>query len=238
MDVEKPKFGTQKWFENYWYHYKWHTIAGLFILFVAVSLLHDLVTKEKYDAEMMITGQQYVDYTVSERLGLLLSQYAEDYDGNGEINIGVFSNEFPTDSAQVEMMMAAQTRLMAELSDGLSMVMVLDNYTYDLINNSSEGDFFADISAYSDKAYDGGMKINLSDTPLGSDPGIKTIAEQYFLVLRSPDMHAANRNEKAVENYQNQVKLLENLLADNKVNPIEIPPPEKSSLEAMFELPE
>ena len=50
-------------------------------------------------------------------------------------------------------------------------------------------------------------------------------------------MRAANRNEEAVENYQNQVRLLENLLADNKVNPIEIPEPEKSSLEKMFELP-
>jgi hypothetical protein len=237
MDVEKPKFGTQKWFENYWYHYKWHTIGGLFVLFMVISLVHDLVTKEKYDAEMMITGQQYVDYTVSERLGLLLSQYAEDYDGNGEINVAVFSNEFPTNSAQAEMVMAAQTKLMAELSDGRSMILILDDYTYNLIDAGNQDGFFVDLSAYSDKAYSSGTKIQLADTPLGSDPGIQTIAEQYFLVLRSPNMRAANRNEEAVENYQNQVRLLENLLADNKVNPIEIPEPEKSSLEKMFELP-
>lgn len=238
MDVEKPKFGTQKWFENYWYHYKWHTIAGLFILFMAVTLIRDMVTREKYDAEMMMTGQAYVDYTVSERMSLLLSQYAEDYDKNGEINVGIFANTFPADAAQAEMMMAAQTKLMAELSDGRSMVMILDDYTYSLIDDGNEDGFFVDISVYSDKAYDGGTKLRLADTPLGSDPGIEPIAESYFLVLRSPDTRAANRNEEAVANYQNQVALLKNLLADNKVNPIEIPPPEKSSLEQMFELPE
>ncbi|MCI8622521.1 MAG: hypothetical protein HFG26_02520 [Provencibacterium sp.] len=230
MDIEKPKFGTQKWFENYWYHYKWHTIVGLFLLVMVVTMVHDLVVKEKYDAEMMITGRVYTDYTFAERLALLLEQYAEDYDGNGEINVSVSSNLFPSDEVQAEMFMAAQTRLMAELSDGLSMVLFLDDYTFDMIERSSDGSFFADLSAYSGKAFDGGKKIRLSDTPLGTDPGIAPYAEKYFLTLRRSDMRAANRNEKAVANYQNQLSLLENLLADHKTNPIEIPPPEENPL--------
>lgn len=238
MDLEKPKFGTRKWFENYWYHYKWHTIIGLFIVFIIVSLVHDILTREKYDAELMITGQTYVTSTPAGRIALLLEQYCGDYDGNGEIKVNVVDNIFPSDMAQAEMMMAAQTKLMVELSDGRSMVMILDDYTYDMINQSSEGNFFADISAYSDKAYDGGTKVKLADTPIGDDPGLAGCADDYFLALRIPDMRAANRDEEAVLNYQNQVEMLKNLLSDNKVNPFEVPPPEEDPLLAMFALPE
>lgn len=238
MDLEKPKFGTQKWFENYWYHYKWHTIIGLFILFIIGSMAHDMLTREKYDVELMITGQNYINYTPASRIALLLEQYTGDYDGNGEVNVSVADNVFPSNMAQAEMMMAAQTKLMAELSDGRSMVMILDDYTYDMINLSSEGDFFADLSAYSDKAYDGGAKIKLADTPIGDDPGLANCADTYFLTLRSPDMRAANRNEAAVLNYQNQLDMLKNLLSDNKVNPFEVPPPEADPLLEMFALPE
>ena len=46
----------KKWLENYWYHYKWHTlISGAAIILVAV-LIVQLAAKVNYDALFMYVG--------------------------------------------------------------------------------------------------------------------------------------------------------------------------------------
>lgn len=221
MEYEKPKFGTKKWFENYWYHYKWHTIAGLFLLFVIVTFVADMLGKEVYDTEVSVNCKTAISYEQSDQMSRLLSQYATDYDGNGEVNVGVNLNVFPPNETDAQMMMAAQVKFAAEVSEGNSMIMIMDDYIYDQIGDPT---VFCDLSVYSDKAYDQNRKIKLSDTPLGEDPLLAEIADDIFLVLRSPDTHAVKRNEESLAQYENDIAVLENLLTDNKISPL---PPEE-----------
>ena len=44
----------KKWFENYWYHYKWHTIAAVFVLFLVGYITFQNQQIETYDMECSV----------------------------------------------------------------------------------------------------------------------------------------------------------------------------------------
>lgn len=51
----------KKWLENYWYHYKWHTLIGGAAIILVVVLIAQLAAKVNYDALFMYVGDDYID---------------------------------------------------------------------------------------------------------------------------------------------------------------------------------
>ena len=49
--------------ENFWYHYKWHTIVGIFIVIVAAILITQLFTKTEYDVNIIYAGEKAIATT-------------------------------------------------------------------------------------------------------------------------------------------------------------------------------
>ena len=49
-EVEVGKQSFAKWLDNYWYHYKWHTIAVVFVIIVAIVCTVQLINRTVYDA--------------------------------------------------------------------------------------------------------------------------------------------------------------------------------------------
>ena len=45
--------------ENYWYHYKWHTLVGIFFLVVAIMIVSSVLDKEEPDVLMYYGGPAY-----------------------------------------------------------------------------------------------------------------------------------------------------------------------------------
>ena len=52
MKKEKKEF--QNWWENYWYYYKWHTIAGIFVLVVLIITITECAKTVKPDLGVSI----------------------------------------------------------------------------------------------------------------------------------------------------------------------------------------
>ncbi|MBE6619211.1 MAG: hypothetical protein E7626_05465 [Ruminococcaceae bacterium] len=77
VDPDEIKRPTSflKWIENFWYHYKWHTIIGLFFVILAIVLVVQLVQREKYDIKIAYAG----DFTVmsEDENATLLSDFPE-----------------------------------------------------------------------------------------------------------------------------------------------------------------
>ena len=46
----------KKWFENYWYHYKWTTIVVLFFVIVIGIGVGQMATKDTYDINILYSG--------------------------------------------------------------------------------------------------------------------------------------------------------------------------------------
>ena len=43
-----------KWLDNFWYHYKFHTLCTVFLIIVAAFTLTSIFTAEKYDFKVML----------------------------------------------------------------------------------------------------------------------------------------------------------------------------------------
>lgn len=91
MKIKKGRFGL--WFENFWYHYKWHTIISLFIIFVVTICTVQMCSKEEYDTHIIYAGSQEVrgqknenDISMYETLSKSLNEAVEDFDENGKVN--------------------------------------------------------------------------------------------------------------------------------------------------------
>ena len=79
---------------NFWYHYKWHTIALLFTVFVIVVCTVQCASNTRYDIQVLYAGNHAFGRT-SDDGGF--SEYAtavstlesltKDHDGNGEVNV-------------------------------------------------------------------------------------------------------------------------------------------------------
>ncbi len=219
---ERPKFGTKEWFTNYfWYHYKWATLAAIFGVLVLIVFIKDMVTQEKYDMQISVNSSIFTTMDQQYAFEEAWEAYAEDFDEDGTVNVGALVNYIPQgEQADPNLVMAGQTKFVVELSDGKSMILLFDEAIYEQIERSNGGgeSFFADLSALSDKAYDNGIKIKLSDTPLGKDPLLAPLADELFITMRSADSPLVTKNGETLRQYDREMAVLENLLADTKTH--------------------
>ncbi len=95
-DTAATKGGFVAWLDNFWYHYKWHTIAAIFVLVVAIVCTVQLVQREDYDAVIAYAGSKDVskkaengDVAEIVTLQTSLKDVVKDVDGNGEISISL-----------------------------------------------------------------------------------------------------------------------------------------------------
>ncbi len=87
-----------KWLDNFWYHYKWHTVAVLFITFVLTVCITQCAMKEKQDAVVMYAGPYMYSgeesHTVKDELNKVLPS---DLNGDGKKTVGLVTYRIMTD---------------------------------------------------------------------------------------------------------------------------------------------
>ena len=86
--------GTAARLENFWYHYKWHTIAAIFALFVIIVCTVQCASNTKYDIQILYAGDHVFGRTSTDgsypeylKMSSTLADFADDYDKNGETNV-------------------------------------------------------------------------------------------------------------------------------------------------------
>lgn len=100
----KIKFPFGERAENFWYHYKWHTVIAL-ILVIAITIASvQMCSKTSYDMYVMYAGGSDIkmsgfdgkssDY---ERLHSATLRFVSDVDGDGERNLSMLNLFLPSD---------------------------------------------------------------------------------------------------------------------------------------------
>ena len=91
--------------ENFWYHYKWHTIAAIFVLVVSIVVIVQCASREKYDVYILYAGDKAVSTSKSnpERQQFVgaFSSVASDFDGNGDVSVA-FKHLYQPDDEEIE----------------------------------------------------------------------------------------------------------------------------------------
>ncbi len=93
-----------KWFDNFWYHYKWHTIATLFVIFVLIVCFAQSCGREKQDMVIAYAGEYNLSSFNGEEYQKakqeLSAALPKDYNADGEKIVGLITNHVMTAEQQ------------------------------------------------------------------------------------------------------------------------------------------
>ena len=81
----------KKWFENYWYHYKWLTLALVFVLILVIIGVKSFVDRSEPDLQIVYFSKTTLHDSEMEALkkSLINNNVVKDLDGDGKINIHI-----------------------------------------------------------------------------------------------------------------------------------------------------
>lgn len=113
---------------NFWYHYKWQTIGGIFLAVVLTVMVTQLFTRNTPDYRvLLLTERAYTPQEV-DTLELLLAPYGDDLDGDGTVEIHVQNCML---GEQVKMQYNSNIQMFqANLMAGDVMCFIWDQKTY------------------------------------------------------------------------------------------------------------
>lgn len=207
--VKEPKFSSiGKWLENFWYHYKFHTIGAAVILFTVIVSGYQLLSREKYDYNIMYAGPQVIAVQDLYYIQDAFEQVADDYDKNGEVavcvdDILILSPEEIQDAKDRGVMLnldflnQSTTEYYQQIMVGNDIICMLSPYAYDMVYGE---DGFLPLNEIFDEipeaAY-GDCGILLSKTDFGKEfNGINDLPEDTILCIRRINTLAKFKGEK------------------------------------------
>lgn len=159
--------------DNFWYHYKWHTLIALFAILITVICTFQLCSKPSYDVHILYAGYYNIDRTQTEDGSLpeyntFLSSFKQvggDFDGNGEISISLATHRVMSEAKRDELYSAgdyvSEALVTSDRKDLYDRMLyseyylcILSTEVYDDCMKKFDGDmggrglFFVDLSEY------------------------------------------------------------------------------------------
>ena len=224
------KSGFFAWLDNFWYHYKWHSLIALFLVFAITVCTLQMCDKESYDIHILYAGnhafaRQSTDADAPEyfKARQSLARFASDYDGDGEVKVSLRDLFIPdkdsmSDLSEIEYSRASEDRtnlvtLMVSGDHYLCFVSseVYENYkgTGRLMNiKALVGDGMA--LQYFD---DTGEGVYLSSTAFSSLSGFSSLPEDTLIVLRSTNFSTHLNKSSNEKSYKRAEKTLLKILS-------------------------
>ena len=137
----EPKTFKEK-VQNYWFHFKWHTIGAIFLTVTIAILTAQCMGREKYDYEVVFFAHNSCLDVQTEKIEEYLEKYTTDINGDGAVNVGVTNCTFSENGdAQYRntMMTKIQTQIIANKS---AIIYLVDKKGYDYLQGNIEGGIF------------------------------------------------------------------------------------------------
>ena len=209
--VQSPLF---KKLDNYWYHYKWHTVIALFLVAVILICSLQMCAKEEYDIEVLYAG----DGKLNNKQAILdieaaFSDLLTDQTGDGIVSVNLVSywvdddisldtevegGLSPTDiSYTLNYSMNNQKAYVDEVKAGNVSLFLVSPHLFHMVDDEAGfmrvTDLFPELKTYEDEVcvFDEDGKINrfgvvLSKTEFGQRAGLCDLPEDTILCVRKP----------------------------------------------------
>lgn len=201
----------QKKWENYWYYYKWHTIAAVFVLAVVAITVHQCATRVDPDMSVaLVTKSVEVPQQTCDQLAGVLEKYTADVNHDGRKVVEVENYDLASTDPQVQE--AQSAKLMADLSAGTNVIFITDSSAYAYLEKS--GPLFASLNALAPGA-PSGKQIAFTKLPQLRSAVGDALAGKLFLSSCSKDTVAAVASGGNKRAYENAVSVLASLLRAN-----------------------
>lgn len=119
---ETPK---SKW-KNFWFYYKWHTYASIFIIIVLAVSIRSCVTRINPDISVMFLSSVPLAEQDSKLIENEFAKYVEDYTKNGKNEVSVNNIYFSQNAVDAQINMAMRQKFIAELAAGDTVLFITD----------------------------------------------------------------------------------------------------------------
>ena len=90
-DQTVPTSPFLKKVDNYWYHYKWHTIIGVFLLVTLLICTLQMCRKPSYDTEIIYAGPYSIGKVQQGDIKNTIASFMKDNDKNGSVDLNLIS---------------------------------------------------------------------------------------------------------------------------------------------------
>lgn len=249
MEENKEKYGDAKiqgkspffkWFDNFWYHYKWHTLIALFAILVVVVCTLQTCSRESYDIHILYAGNREVKRT-STSGGVIeyetflddLTRIGEDFDGNGKVSVSL-KTLFSLTADEIKAVeetpgLEVNYTLLQQDAATLSQLMTYGDYYLCFLSESVYRDYrerdgvslFVPLTPYAEgtegaRLSEDGDAIYLSSVDFGSLPLLADFPEDTVICLRALTEVTEKTDRTSRQKFENSKKVLENLLAYRK----------------------
>lgn len=227
--------------DNYWYHYKWHTIIALFLVAVILICSLQMFKKDKYDIEVLYAGpsSKLNDMQTILDIEAAFSDLLSDQNGDGKVTVNlvsywVNSNIENEDFSQTDVnytlnySMTNKQAYIDEVKAGNVSVFLVSPELFHLVDDEAGfmrvTDIFPELEEYQNEVcvFDEDGKINrfgvvLSKTALGERAGLSSLPKDTILCIRKKSpMTGFFGAQRAEEAHALAVDVFKNALALGK----------------------
>ncbi|MBR3844480.1 MAG: hypothetical protein IKM39_03115 [Clostridia bacterium] len=208
--AEKSNF--MKLLDNYWYHYKWHTIIALFLVVTVGVSVTQCAVKPNYDQSAVL----YCDRTVMENTALALemelTKHSDDLNGDGETLFGVYNVSYDSDGTNPQNAAYANSqKLMVMVSSADYVLYIVDEYGYKRLMTEDNMQLFETYDFLPDKE---GTAWNWKGSALQETMKDSKLPENLYFCIRKVAGTAAQGDEDAIKRAEHAAELLQNLIKD------------------------
>ena len=208
-EIKRPT-SFRAWVENYWYHYKWHTIVALFIIIIGAVLVTQMVTKEKYDIKAIYSGPAQLDGGELEKISDAFSELlSDDINGDGKINAITYGEYLLSPEQQKELEAEAKKQSIAEnteyvflytaedrnnalnntntlVATGEAIICLMDKYNYDILRNNNAFATLDEVLGYTPEFARDEYSVYLKDTDFGKyfESAFELLPEDTIICIR------------------------------------------------------
>ncbi|MEA4832078.1 MAG: hypothetical protein VB118_05615 [Oscillospiraceae bacterium] len=213
MNVNKMTFRQKV--ENYWYHYKWVTVAGIFVVVFIVVCSVQMAIKKDADVTFMYAGPASVSYQHLDDLKTSCRDVLHDYNGDGSINVNYIEYSIYTDSngdVLFDNQMNTFEMYRQQLLAGDAQIYLLESTYYDdLLDDDLLVPFVEFMDAAPADSYDA-YSYMLGNLDIYKLPGFDQLPADTIICLRSKQTIGISENE-AEERYQNALKAYKDIIS-------------------------
>ena len=138
-----PKTFTEKW-ENFWFHYKWHTIAVVFITVALAIIITQCATRTKYDLKIVYFTYKPVLEAQTVPMAEYFENYAEDINGDGETNVQIINCSLSNENSDTQYKNSIYSKIQSIIVSDYSALHFItdkDSFEYFEVFNNSGGIF-------------------------------------------------------------------------------------------------
>ncbi|MBQ0083997.1 MAG: hypothetical protein KBS52_04455 [Clostridiales bacterium] len=156
-EAKAPETAAEKR-QNFWYHYKWQTIAVIAVILVLAIGIAECVKRPDYDAKIVVCTESFNIPELLNAYEDYIKEFTSDINGDGEVNVLIIDCAYTTkgkfDSEYVSSLSSKLQALIA--TDGEIQLFIVDDAKKEYLNSisSTVGDFFVDEAPLGAELYE------------------------------------------------------------------------------------